>query len=337
MPEDLPLGERARENEGVESPTPPDRSPTPPHPTTGRLGRSRRRWGCIIAALIFVGLPILSLGIAMIAAGVSSTGPRIALIRVTGVITAGTGARGLGAEREAGSERIVQQLEKARKDRNVKGIILRINSPGGSPAGSQEIYDEIRRVRRSGKPVYVSMGDVAASGGYYIAAAADRIYADPATATGSIGVIMSSLELGELMDKLGIDAEVMKSGQFKDMGSPFRPLTPAEKRIIQGMIDDIFRQFLDAVSEGRKMPLQKVRALATGRIYTGRQAKALGLVDELGGLRETEIAIGQATKLGPEPKIEVMEKPGLADILFGSEGISWPTLRLPVSRVPRLE
>ena len=314
------------------SQTPPPRRQRPIRFNT-RPGR-----GCLIAALIFIGLPFLLLIIAGIIGAVSGAKPKIALIHVEGVITAGRGGGLPLGSREAGSEYLIKQLEQARKDENVKGIILRINSPGGSAAGSQEIYDEILRVRKAKKPVYVSMGDVAASGGYHIAAAANKIYANTATATGSIGVIFETTEFSQLAKRLGIESNVVKSGKFKDMGSPFRPLTPAERQIVQNMINDIFDQFLDAVSTGRNIPKAKVREMATGQVYTGRQAKQLKLVDELGGLQETVAAIGKATGLGSEPKIASYDKSGLSNLFFGSSLRDWSGIlnQLPNSRVPSL-
>jgi protease-4 len=226
----------------------------------------------------------------------------IALIPVSGVITTGTGSGGLFGEDGAGSEVIIDRLERARKDDDIQAVVLRIDSPGGSPAASEEIYREIKRVR-SIKPVYASMGDVAASGGYYVASACNRIYADNSTITGSIGVIFESTNLSGLFKKLGVNVEVVKSGKYKDIGSPNRPMTPEEKKLIQSMINDTFDQFIDAVSEGRKMPRAKVKSLATGAVFTGRQAKGLGLIDDIGGLRETVVAAARAVGITEEPSI----------------------------------
>lgn len=209
---------------------------------------------------------------------------------------------GLFSDSSAGSERVVEQLERARKDEAVKAVVIRINSPGGSAAASEEIYKQILIVRKT-KPVYASMGDVAASGGYYIASACDRIYANGSTITGSIGVIMEATDLSGLFDKIGVDVQTIKSGKYKDMGSPSRALTPEEKQLIQGMIDDTYQQFVDAVSAGRKMPRARVMELATGRIYTGRQARNLNLVDEIGGLRDAVLAAGKAGGIKGEPVV----------------------------------
>jgi protease-4 len=213
-------------------------------------------------------------------------GPKVALINIEGVITAGAGGSGLFGGSEAGSVRIVQLIRQAEDDSGVKAVVLRINSPGGSAAGSQEVYQAVMRLRDSGKPVVVSMGDVAASGGYYIASAADAIVANGSTLTGSIGVIWSSAEFDQLFQKIGIRSQVIKSGKFKDIGSSNRPMTDEERKLLQGLINDVFDQFVQDVAKGRGMPVAQVRKLADGRVFTGRQAKAYRLVDEIGSLHD---------------------------------------------------
>ncbi|MBI2842418.1 MAG: signal peptide peptidase SppA [Armatimonadetes bacterium] len=295
----------------------------PPPPREAPRFRTPRRWagwwipagiGCGCLFWLAIGLAIVG-GLVAIVSSPEAPGPKVALIHVDGVITAGTsgGIFGGGA---AGSETIVSRLERARKDDQVKAVVLRINSPGGSAAGSEEVYREIKRVREK-KPVYTSMGDVAASGGYYIASACDRVMADGSTITGSIGVIMESSNLSGLLDKLGIEIEVVKSGKFKDMGGPHRSLTPQERQLIQDMIDDTFEQFIEAVSQGRKMPKENVRELATGQVFTGRQAKNLGLVDEIGGLREAVIAAGRAGGIAGEPRVVDYDRRGGLYSLLG--------------------
>lgn len=189
-----------------------------------------------------------------------------------------------------------RRLRKAFKDSHVKAVLLRVNSPGGTVGSSQEIHDAIVKIRNQGKPVIVSMGDVAASGGYYISAPATKIFADPGTITGSIGVIMNLMNVQGLEQKLGITANVVKSGQFKDMGSPNRPMTEAERELLQGLIMDSYNQFVEAVSKGRNLPLDTVKKLADGRIYTGRQAKDVKLVDELGGYEDALTYIREECK-----------------------------------------
>src|SRR3989338_536104 len=183
---------------------------------------------------------------------------KLALVRIEGVITE--------------SEDIVRQIKKYREDAAINGIVLRIDSPGGAVGPSQEIYKEVLRTTE-GKKVVASMGGLAASGGYYIACAANKIFANPGTITGSIGVIMAFSNFEELMKKLGLKTIVIKSGKFKDTGSPVRELTGDEKKILQGVSDDIHGQFIEAVAKGRNLKIESVRELADGRIFSGRQAR----------------------------------------------------------------
>lgn len=218
---------------------------------------------------------------------------QVGLIRIEGAIAGGSSGEDLfGAV--VGADDVVAMLRQARNDPSVRAVVLRLNTPGGSAAASQEIGAEIRRVREAGKPVVVSMGDVAASGGYWIAANADRIVASPATITGSIGVIWQVATYAELYRKLGIQVETVKSGAFKDMGNPARPLSDEERALIQALVDDVYDQFVDVVAEGRRLPRPRVLELADGRVFTGRQALKLGLVDELGTLHD---AIDRAAEL----------------------------------------
>ncbi len=233
-------------------------------------------------------------------------GNRVAIIRVTGLISAADVGRGLFMS-GAGSEDIIRQLKKARSDNSIKAIVLRINSPGGSAAGAQEIYQEIMKIRNSKKfkkYIVASMGDVAASGGYYIASAADKIIADPATLTGSIGVISQSLVFEQLMKRVGVEAVTVKSGPFKDMGSSFREPQPEEQKLMQAAIDDVYSQFVKDVAAGReKLSEEQVRKLADGRVYTGSQAKQKGLVDELGNLEDAVSAAAKAAGIMGTPRV----------------------------------
>src|SRR5256712_5705752 len=198
---------------------------------------------------------------------------------------------------------LVDALERFRTSDATVAVVLRIDSPGGAVAPSQEIYDEIWRVRER-KPVIASLGNVAASGGYYVASAANRILADPGTITGSIGAIMSVPYYAPLADKIGFAEETVKSGRFKDTGHPLRHLNADERALLQGMVDDVLGQFVDAVARGRGMPPARVRALADGRIYSGSQALSQGLVDRLGGLdAATRLAWEDAHETG-EPRVE---------------------------------
>jgi len=183
------------------------------------------------------------------------------------------------------SQTITSQLIRFRKDNRIKAIVLRINSPGGAVGPTQDIYREIKRTVRI-KKVVASLGGVAASGGYYIAAATHKIVANPGTITGSIGVVMEFVRFEELLGKIGVDLVVRKSGEFKDIGSPHRELTDRDREIIDALIADIQGQFVDAVAGGREIPIEKVNQIADGRIFSGARAKELNLVDALGNFQD---------------------------------------------------
>jgi len=183
------------------------------------------------------------------------------------------------------SQTVTSELVKFRKDNRIKAVILKINSPGGAIAPSQEIYREIEKTIPT-KKVVAAMGTVAASGGYYIAAATNKIVANPGTITGSIGVIMEFVRVEDLLNKIGVDLEIMKSGEFKDIGSPDRKLTAREREILDAMIMDMQKQFVQAIVRGRNLSLEKVQEIADGRIFSGAQAKELGLVDFLGNFQD---------------------------------------------------
>lgn len=226
---------------------------------------------------------------------------RIGLIRVEGVIL--------------DAKDTVAELERFGDSSSVKAIVLRIDSPGGGVVPSQEIHDAVQRVRsKHKKTVVASMGTVAASGGYYIAAAADRIIANPGTLTGSIGVIMELVNLEGLLKKVGVEGIVVKSGHYKDIGSPFRKMGPDDRRILQAVMDDVHNQFIEAVAEGRSLDVAAVRKLADGRIFTGRQAMNAKLVDELGDLDDAvRIAAdlvgieGEPTVVEPKKRFSIKE------------------------------
>lgn len=215
---------------------------------------------------------------------------RIALIALEGVITDSKG--------------VVDQLERYREHPGIRAIVIRINSPGGAVAPSQEIYEELVKVReRAGKPVVASMGTVAASGGYYIASAADRIVANPGTITGSIGVIMQVPNVAGLLQKVGVKTVVIKSGEHKDLANPTRDLTEGERQILQGVLDDVHGQFIEAVARGRRLERGAVEGLADGRIFSGRQALTLGLVDQLGDLPDAIQWAAQRAGIPGKPRI----------------------------------
>jgi protease-4 len=200
----------------------------------------------------------------------------------------------------------VEMLEDARKDSNIKAVVLRVDSPGGAVAASQEIYEEVKNVNAV-KPVVASMGDVAASGGYYVSLGARRIFANPGTITGSIGVRMEHLNLKDLLSLARVGHETLKSGEYKDMGSINRELTPAERGILQGLLAELHAQFKEAVMEGRRLPAEAVENIADGRIYSGEQAKALGLIDELGGQTLAVKAAASMAGIKGEPKVIEIE------------------------------
>jgi protease-4 len=183
------------------------------------------------------------------------------------------------------SDTLVAQLVEFRKDRRIKAIILRVNSPGGSVGPSQEIYREIRKTIEK-KKVIASLGSLAASGGYYVASAANQIVANPGTLAGSIGVIMEFVQVEELLKKIGVSVEVLKTGEFKDIGSFHRKLSERDREMIRTLVFDVQRQFVEAVAQGRNLPVEKVREIADGRVLSGAQCKDLGLVDQLGNFED---------------------------------------------------
>lgn len=194
---------------------------------------------------------------------------KIGVVSVEGVIT--------------DSIEITEQLDEFGKDDSIVAVVLRVDSPGGGVAVSQEIYDAVIELKKT-KKVVASMGSVAASGGLLVACAADKIVANPGTITGSISAIMQFANFEELMKKVGVKSSVVKSGQYKDIGSPMREMTPEEKVIVQDLVDDIYNQFIDVIVKERKLPREKVVAMADGRVFSGRKAKELGLVDALGDM-----------------------------------------------------
>lgn len=245
------------------------------------------------------------------------SGGAVGVVSINGAIVCGRSMAGFGSAR-AGSEDVIALLHSVAKNPDIRAVVLRVNSPGGTAAGAQEIAVEVDRLRQAGKKVVASMGDVSASGAYWIACRADKIVANPGTLTGSIGVIMQIQDLRGLYGKIGIEPHTFKSGPHKDMGAPDRSITREERVIFQGMVDDIYDQFLNAVANGRKMEPEKVRELADGRVFTGRQARDAGLVDELGNYREAISIAGRLSGLGPEPRVTELGPRGLLQELFGT-------------------
>ncbi len=274
----------------------------------------------ILVVLSLVGLGFHGLGAKE--KGKASQSNKIAIIYVDGVIIGGRGQSSVLME-QGGTDQIIKQIHQARDDDSVKAVVLRINSPGGSAAASQEVGEELKKLRGQGKVVVTSMADVAASGGYWLAACTDKIYANPTTMTGSIGVYMPYANWEELYKKVGIYQEKIKSGPHKDILSPERQMTNEEREIIQIMVDDIYNQFVDVVAEGRKLDKEQVRKLADGRIYTGNQAKQLGLVDELGNMYDAIDGASQLAGIVGKPTLKEYGKQSPWNMLFGpSEKIS---------------
>jgi len=206
-----------------------------------------------------------------------------------------------------GSELLVKQIKEFLDNSSIKAVVLRIDSPGGGVAPSQEIHAELVRLAKE-KPLIVSMGSVAASGGYYLAVAGERIFANPGTITGSIGVIMSFPDYQDLLGKVGVKNQVVKSGRFKDIGSPTRTFTDADRELLQGMIDDVHSQFVEAVSIGRNISQERLQPYVDGRIFTGRQALEAGLVDDLGTLQDAIQFAAKTAGLGDDPTLVYPEQ-----------------------------
>jgi protease-4 len=270
----------------------------------------------LAALLLVVFLVTVWVLMAVLEDGALPGGPRVAVVEIEGIILDG--------------EQAVRELRDHAENPAVKAVVVRVNSPGGVVAPTQEIFSSIQRVRKAGKPVVASFGAVAASGGYYVGTAADRIYANPGTLTGSIGVVMQMANVEGLLKKVGVEYVVVKAGAYKDVGNFARTMTPEERRILQALLDDVYAQFVAAVAKGRGLEERTVRGFADGRIYSGQQAHALKMVDELGGLEE---AIETAGKLGGvpgKPKVILPRKRfSFSDFLRNQLGLGGPASLLP--------
>lgn len=273
----------------------------------------------LIIISVIIGLFFLSLILRFLFAGASSMGPKVAVLDITGIITK--------------SDARIKLIHTYRDDPNVKAIVLRINSPGGSVAPVQEIHRELTKID---KPIVASMGGSAASGGYYLACAADTIVANPGTLTGSIGVIMQFINMKGLYDKVGLEHQVIKSGQFKDTGSMFRDFTEEDKEILQATVDDVYNQFVDAIFKSRQEHLTRdeIVQLADGRIFSGQQAQEHKLVDQLGNLQDAIKIAGQLGNIEGTPKIiRKQRKSSLLEQLIGIEHNSHLDDILPIPGV----
>lgn len=272
---------------------------------------------CLFLTGLLVLLFFLTIIIALLQKNVP-IGEKVALVRIEGPII--------------DSKNTIEEIKDYAKDSSVKALVLRVDSPGGAVAPSQEIYEEVRKAAGK-KPVVVSMGSVAASGGYYISSPATKIFANPGTLTGSIGVIMEIPNIEGLMNKVGIKTDVIKSGRHKDIASIFRGRSKEEREILQTVLDDVHEQFITAVAEGRKMIPDDVKKIADGRVFTGRQAQKIGLVDEIGNLEDAIKAASKLAGIKGEPQVVTKkEKFSLIELLRGQfpkelTGL-FPTLRI---------
>ena len=272
--------------------------------TTTRNSPVRRRTVILAALAIYLGVAVLFVAALLMAVaptgGGAVFGGRVAIVELEGTIV--------------DVDALLRELKAHRDNPQVKAVVIRINSPGGVVGPTQELHAAVMRLRESRKPVVASLGAVAASGGYYVAVAADKIYANPGTLTGSIGVIFQLPNLDGLMKKVGVDYVVVKAGRYKDIGNIARPMSPEERRILQSLLDDVHGQFISAVAAGRKLDQAQVVGFADGRIVSGAQAKDLKMVDALGGLEEAldgaaELAgIPRPPKvIGPRRKLSIMD------------------------------
>ena len=271
--------------------------------------KSRSLWtGCLVtflAVLFFLGLSGIVL--ALLGKGnFFSPRERVGVVEIKGLLT--------------DSRTVIKQLDRYRDDDSIKAIVLRINSPGGAVGPAQEILREVEKIRAK-KKIVASLGTVAASGGYYIASGANLIMANRGTVTGSIGVIMQFTNVEGLTKKIGLDLFNLKAGRYKDAGSPLRPMTPEDKAYLQGLLDNIYQQFLSDVAHNRKIPLAKLKSLAEGRIYSGEEAKQVGLVDEFGNLPDAIERAGRLGGIKGKVKAVYAEKEGFSflRLLLGQE------------------
>ena len=241
---------------------------------------------------------------------------KIAVVPVEGTIASADDSLG-GTQPTVTPEGLADALRQAGGDPTVAAVVLEVNSPGGGVTASDEMHQSILDFKENtGKHVVVSMGDTAASGGYYISTAADRIVANETTLTGSLGVIFQLTNFAEAADKYGIKQEVIKSGKYKDIGNSFRELKPEEREIFQSIVDESYAQFVDVISAGRNIPEERVREIADGRVYSGLQAEELGLVDSFGGLDEASAAAGRLAGTSDTTVVRYVQEPTLRDTLL---------------------
>jgi len=257
------------------------------------------------ALTIILSLIVLAFIVSLVVARLEGpSGDRIGVVEIDGVIS--------------GSKDVMDNIVDFKEDPSIKGVILRINSPGGGVGPTQEIYREVVKLREK-KKVYVSMGTTCASGGYYIASAGQRLYANPSTITGSIGVIMQLMTVEDILKKIGLKSNTIKAGEYKDVGSPFREMTADERAYLDAIVTNIYDQFTKDIAVARNMDVERVRKLAEGRIYTGTMAKDIGLVDDIGNFYDTVDALKAALKIKGKPTLVYPEKPfSLSGWIFGT-------------------
>jgi len=259
----------------------------------------------VLGILILIILSLVLRGVSRTSTSGSIRG-NIAVIDIKGVIVS--------------AEKITRQINKYRRNSAIRGMIIRIDSPGGGSAASQEIYSEIKRVRDSGIPVIASIASVGASGGYYAALGASKIIANPSSVTGSIGVIVDFPVAVELLSKIGVRVETVKSGEYKDVGSPYREFTRSDEDQLKTVVQDIYNQFVNTVSLERKIDKKELLKIADGRIFTGSQALEVGLIDTLGTFEDAVQMIGQMAGITGRPKLVYPQKRNLTlfDVLFSN-------------------
>jgi protease-4 len=262
---------------------------------------AKNRWvlGCALllggtVATVALAFLVVHLALSGDQISLGSIGGRVGLVEVLGDISE--------------SETVVEQLDRLGRDPSVHAVVIRLDSPGGGVAASQEIYEAVQKVRKLDKPVVASMAGVAASGAYYVACAADTIVANPGTLTGSIGVIMSFPNTEELFRKVGVKLEVIKTGKFKDVGSIWRPMTNEERDLLQGVLTNVYDQFVDAIAEGRDMTREQILPFADGRVFSGDQAQEYGFVDVLGDLDDAIDIAGELGNIRGKPSVVRKER-----------------------------
>ena len=288
---------------------------------------SRGRIALITVGLT-IGVVILFLGtvrllMTVMDEGGMPGGAKVAVVEVDGII-------GVASDRGGDSESVVRMLGEYRDNPSIAAVVLRVNSPGGVVGPTQEIFSAVERVRAAGKPVVASLGAVAASGGYYVAVGANRIFANPGTLTGSIGVVMQVANVEGLLKKVGVEYVVVKAGTYKDIGSFARTMQPEERKVLQALLDDVYGQFVSAVAEHRGLDRKTVLGFADGRIYSGQQARALKMVDDLGGLEDAIEAAAKLAGISGKPRVIYPRRPfSIRDLLSAKLGLGAATGLLP--------